>query len=134
MIVAAAVYTTILTNTVTKYTLELVPPAVINAGLSSSNVTSLLSIVGTPALAANYSPAIVAAVSGAVQGAYVHGVQVVAYASLGFGGVGLIACLCCKDVNSKMNNTIEAFIAGEEEKAQHHEAHHTLHNEKVVAG
>jgi hypothetical protein len=80
-------------------------------------------VVGTPALATTYSPAVVAAVGGAVQGAYAHGIQLVAYASLGFGAVGLIACLCCKDVNEKMNNTIEVFIAGEEEKAQHHTGH-----------
>jgi hypothetical protein len=80
-------------------------------------------VVGTPALATNYNPAVVAAVGGAVQQAYVHGIQLVAFTSLAFGGVGLIACLCCKDVNSKMNNTIEVFIAGEEEKAQHHIEH-----------
>jgi hypothetical protein len=54
----------------------------------------------------------------------------VAYTSLGFGIVGLIACLCCKDVNSKMNNTIEAFIAGEEEKA-HTKVHHGHADEKL---
>ncbi len=56
----------------------------------------------------------------------------VAYTSLGFGLVGLIACLCCKDVNSKMNNTIEAFISGEEEKA-HAKVHHGHSDEKDAA-
>lgn len=124
-------YTTILTNTVTKWTAKLVPVAAINAGLSPSNVTSLLSVVGTPALSTNYSPAVVAAVGGAVQGAYVHGIQVVALASLGFGAVGLIACLCCKDVDSKMNNNIEAFIEGEEKKAHRHGVN-TPGDEKAV--
>ena len=115
--VAAAVYTTVQTHTVTKYTDKLVPLAAIAAGLPASDVAALMAVVGTPALTTSYSPAIVAAVGGAVQQANVHGVQLVALTSLGFGMVGLIACLFCKDVNSKMNSTIEAFIAGEEEKA-----------------
>jgi len=73
--VAAAVYTTILTNTVTKWTLKLVPAAAIAAGLPSSDLPALLSVVGKPALAASYSPSVVAAVGVAVQEAYVHGIQ-----------------------------------------------------------
>lgn len=73
--VAAAVYTTVLQNTVSKWMVRLVPPAAIAAGLPSSNVTALLSVAGTPALATTYSPAIVAAVGGATQKAYEHGVQ-----------------------------------------------------------
>jgi len=131
IVVAAAVYTTIITNTVTKWTARLVPVAAINAGLASSDLTSLFSVLGTPAFATTYSPEIVAAVGGATQQAYVHGVQVLGLASLAFGMVGLIASLCCRDVDSKMNNNIETFIAGEEEKA-HHVMH--THEEKVVGG
>ena len=112
-------YTTIITNTVTKWTARLVPAAAINAGVASSDLTSLFSVLGTPAFATNYSPEVVAAVGGATQQAYVHGVRVLGLASLGFGAVGLIASLCCRDVDSKMNNNIETFIAGEEEKAHH---------------
>lgn len=112
-------YTTILTNTVTKWTGRLVPVAAINAGLASSDLTSLFSAIGTPTFATTYSPAIVAAVGGATQQAYVHGVEVLGLASLAFGMIGLIASLCCRDVDAKMNNNIETFIAGEEEKAHH---------------
>lgn len=55
----------------------------------------------------------------------------VAYTSLAFGLVGLIACLCCKDVNSKMNNTIETFIAGEKEKAHAHVNHEHSNNRGI---
>ena len=106
------------------------PVAAVNAGLASSDLTSLFSVLGTPALATNYSPEVVAAVGGASQQAYVHGVQVLGLASLAFGMIGLIASLCCRDVDSKMNNNIETFIAGEEEKAHHVTP---THDEKVVS-
>lgn len=43
--------------------------------------------------------------------------SLVAYTSLAFGIVALIASACCKDVESRMTNNIEVFITGEEEKA-----------------
>lgn len=73
--IAAAVYTTVLTNTVAKWTVRLVPSAVVAAGLPSSQVPALLKVVGTPALATTYSTAVVAAAGGAVQVAYEHGIQ-----------------------------------------------------------
>lgn len=73
--VATAVYTAVMTNTVKNWTVELVPEAAVAAGLPSSQIGSLMSVLGTSDLAANYSPQIVAAVSRAVQGAYEHGIQ-----------------------------------------------------------
>lgn len=73
--VAAAVYTTVLSNTVAKWTAQLVPSAAIGAGLPASDVAKLLGVLGTPALAMNYSPSVVAAVGKAVQLAYQHGMQ-----------------------------------------------------------
>lgn len=109
--VGAAVYTTVLTNTVTKYTMRYVPPAVEAAGLSPSKVKALLGVVGTPALATSgYPPAIVAAAGAAVQQAYQKGVQNVAFTSLAFGIIGIIACALCKDVDSKMDNRIEVYL------------------------
>jgi hypothetical protein len=69
------VYTAVLSNTVSKWTLKLVPAAAIAAGLPSGNVTALLGDVGTSALAENYNPSIVAAVGGAVVKAYERGIQ-----------------------------------------------------------
>jgi len=73
--IAAAVYTSVLVNTVTKWTARLVPPAVIAAGLPVSDVPALMKVVGTPALAQNYSAAVVAAAGGAVVKAYEKGIQ-----------------------------------------------------------
>lgn len=58
--IATAVYTTVLSNTVKKWTVRLVPPAPIAAGLPAGNVTALMEEVGTAVLAENFSPTIVA--------------------------------------------------------------------------
>lgn len=112
--IAASVYTTILTNTVNKWTLRYVPAAVEAAGLSASAVPNLLAALNTPKLATNYSSAVVAAAGGAIQRAYEKGIQNVAYASLAFGIIGIIACACCKDVDHKMNNKIEVYLENTE--------------------
>jgi hypothetical protein len=112
--IAASVYTTILTNTVTKWTLQYVPSAVEAAGLSAGKVPGLLAAMNTPTFAKDYPAAVVAAAGGAVQRAYEKGVQNVAYASLAFGIIGIIACACCKDVDHKMNNKIEVYLENTE--------------------
>jgi hypothetical protein len=73
--VGAAVYTTILTNETNKWIIKLVPAAVTAAGLPSSDVSSLTKVVGTSALAMNFSPEVVAAAGGAVGEAYIHGIR-----------------------------------------------------------
>jgi hypothetical protein len=116
------VYTTILANETTKSIAKLVPAAALNAGLPSSSVPALMKVVGTPALVESFSPQVVVAVNGAVSQATVHGLRfvppqllrliltvprrLVAFASLAFGCIGIIACLCCKDVDKKMNNKV----------------------------
>ncbi|KAF2715467.1 MFS general substrate transporter [Pleomassaria siparia CBS 279.74] len=112
--IAAAVYTTILTNETTKSIARLVPAAAVAAGLPSQRVPDLMKLVGTPALASNFSPQVVAAVGAAVAQATCHGLRLVAFASLAFGCVGIIACLCCKDVDAKMNNKIEVYLENTE--------------------
>ncbi|KAL5387157.1 peroxiredoxin prx5 [Paraphaeosphaeria sporulosa] len=112
--IAAAVYTTILSNETTKSIAKLVPAAAIAAGLPVSSIPDLMKVVGTPALAKNFSPEVVAAVGAAVAQATVHGLRLVAFASLAFGCVGIIACLCCKDVDKKMNNKIEVYLENTE--------------------
>ena len=109
--IAAAVYTTILTNTVTKYTARYVPSVVEAAGLPASKVPALLKDVASPTFANDYPAKIVEAAGVAVQHAYEKAVQNVAYASLAF---GIIACACCKDVDHKMTNKIEVYLENTE--------------------
>lgn len=104
--VATTVYQTIFNNEVTKWTPKLVVPAALKAGLDQSQTTELLSALGTSKLATSFSPAVVAAASEALKQAYCKGIFIVAMSSMGFGIVAIIACLLCKDVESKMTNTV----------------------------
>ncbi|PGH19675.1 hypothetical protein AJ80_03830 [Polytolypa hystricis UAMH7299] len=112
--IGAAIYTTVLNNTVSKYTLRLVPPAAIAAGLPESKVADLLAVVSTPEMATSFSTEIALAATEAVKEAYVHGVRVVALVSMAFGIIGIVACLCCKDVEPKMTNKIEVYLENDE--------------------
>ncbi|KAH6680156.1 fungal trichothecene efflux pump [Halenospora varia] len=105
--VATAIYTSVLTQTVGKWSGRLIPSAAVAAGLPSGNVTGLM---GSLTNLTSYSPEVQAAVGKATQGAYEHGIQITAYTSLAFGVVGIIACLCCKDINPKMDNRIEVYM------------------------
>lgn len=40
--------------------------------------------------------------------------RVTAYTSLAFGVVGIVACLCCKDIEPKMTNKIEVYMENTE--------------------
>ena len=73
--IAAGVYTTILDNTVTKWTIRYVPKAVEAAGLPASKVPDLLKVVSTPELATSYPAKVVAAAGGALIKAYEKGIQ-----------------------------------------------------------
>jgi hypothetical protein len=46
----------------------------------------------------------------------------VAFASLGFGGLGIIACFFLEDIGPKMNNQIETFLENDvqAEKNKYH--------------
>lgn len=120
--VGQAVYTAIYTNTYTKYVAKLVPGAATGAGLSEADVPGLMKVVGTAALAKDFSPAVVLAVSDAVKEAVRHGVQLIAFASLAFGIVGIIAAAFCVDVDSKMTNEIEVFLENDKyaDRNKHH--------------
>ncbi|KAI1621285.1 fungal trichothecene efflux pump-domain-containing protein [Exophiala viscosa] len=112
--IAAAVYTTILTNTTNTWIMKLVPSAAVAAGLPESQIAALMKVVGTSALAKEFGTKVAAAVANAVAEATVHGIRIVAFTSLAFGVVGIIASACCKDVDAKMNNKIEVYLENTE--------------------
>ncbi|KAH8655079.1 fungal trichothecene efflux pump [Tricladium varicosporioides] len=108
--IAQAVYLAIQTSINNRESARLVPAAAIAAGLPADKVPALLAIMSTPKFATSYSPQIVAAVGAATQEAVRKGLQGICWAGLGFGIVGILACLCCKDVDAKMTNKIEVYL------------------------
>lgn len=112
--VAISVYTTILTNVVNSNAGRLVIPAVVGAGGDQATAVSILQALplGAEALAAipEATTAMITAAGGALQQAYVIGLRTTALSSLSFGICGIIACLCCEDIDHKMNNKIEVFL------------------------
>ncbi|KAJ5199457.1 Major facilitator superfamily domain general substrate transporter [Penicillium cf. griseofulvum] len=109
--VATSIYQTVFSNTLAKYTAIYVPSAAVSAGLPVSKVTDLMAVVSEGAAAMkSYSPVVVAAAEAALSQAYCKAIFVVAMVSMAFGILGIAACLCCKDVDSKMTNKIEVYL------------------------
>ncbi|KAJ5470745.1 hypothetical protein N7530_008102 [Penicillium desertorum] len=109
--VATSIYQNVYSNSLVKYTAIYVPSAAVSAGLPESKVTDLMAVVSQGAAAMkSYSPAVVAAAEAALSQAYCKAIFVVAMVSMAFGILGLAACLCCKDVDSKMTNKIEVYL------------------------
>ncbi|TKA26328.1 hypothetical protein B0A50_05107 [Salinomyces thailandicus] len=85
--------------------------AALNAGLPKSQLTQVLAAIGTTDLStANFTSAVVSAVTQAAKEAYCEAFFIVAMTSMAFGIVGLIACACCKDVDHKMDQQIEVYL------------------------
>lgn len=113
--VAQAVYLTVFSNDLTKKTPEYVMAAATKAGVPASQLTDLLKLLATPTvLASEFGATVAAAVGLAQQEAIAHGIKLIAYTSLGFGCVGIVACLCCRNIDSRMDNTIEVFLENDE--------------------
>ncbi|KAK4870079.1 hypothetical protein LT330_005133 [Penicillium expansum] len=109
--VATSIYQTVYSNTLAKYTAIYVPSAAISAGLPDSKIPDLMAVVSQGAAAMkSYTPAVVVAAEAALSQAYCKAIFVVAMVSMAFGILGLAACLCCKDVDSKMTNKIEVYL------------------------
>ncbi|KAJ5179214.1 Major facilitator superfamily domain general substrate transporter [Penicillium capsulatum] len=109
--VATSIYQTVYSTSLTKYTMKYVPAAATSAGLDESKVPDLLTDVAQGAAAMKaYSPAVAAAAQAALSNAYCKAIFVVAMVSMAFGILGLSACLCCKDVDEKMDNKIEVYL------------------------
>ncbi|KAM5366556.1 hypothetical protein ACJZ2D_010453 [Fusarium nematophilum] len=112
--IAISVYTTILTNVQSSQMLKLVPPAAISAGLPESSVEQLLAALPLGSAALEQVPGItaeiIAAAAKAFQQSYVVGLRTTCLSSLSFGVIGIIACICCQDIEHKMNDKIEIFL------------------------
>ncbi|OJJ08499.1 hypothetical protein ASPVEDRAFT_57577 [Aspergillus versicolor CBS 583.65] len=103
--IATSIYQTVYSKSTTKYMMKYIPPAVTAAGLDEGKVEELMGVVsGGAAALKDYSPAVAAAAEAALANAYCKAIFVVAMVSMAFGILGLGACLCCKDVDSKMTN------------------------------
>jgi hypothetical protein len=72
--IATSVYTAVLSNTVKKWTMRLVPIAVVKAGLPLGEVGELMARIRSGELS-RYDAGVVAAVGKASQKAYEHGIQ-----------------------------------------------------------
>ncbi|KAH4064038.1 hypothetical protein HBI52_036910 [Parastagonospora nodorum] len=124
--VAISVYQTILTNVQSSKAAELVPRAVLAAGLSADAVPAFLTALplGATALAqvSGVTNEIIAAGGAAFRQAYVVGLRTTALSSLSFGVLAIIACCFCNDIGPKMNNKIEVFLENDEnaEKNKYH--------------
>ncbi|KAL5337483.1 fungal trichothecene efflux pump [Aspergillus crustosus] len=113
--VATSIYQTVYSRSTTKYIEEYIPKAVIAAGLDEAQVPDLLAVVtGGAAALAEYTPAVASAAVDALNDAYCKAIFIVAMVSMAFGILGLAACLCCKDVDSKMTNKIEVYLENTE--------------------
>ncbi|KXL44413.1 hypothetical protein M433DRAFT_166556 [Acidomyces richmondensis BFW] len=111
---AQAIYVSILANTQSSRAAKLVPAAVEQAGGTAKMAKELLAAfpLGTTALEAvpGVNAKILEAAGTAYQWAYVHGLRMTALSSLAFGGLGLIMCLLCENIDAKMNDQTNVFL------------------------
>lgn len=111
---AQSVYTTILTNTQSQRWKSLGTIAAVGAGLPQSSVSTFLKAfpMGAAALDAvpGVTPEILEAAGLAFKWSYAHALKVVALASVGFGGLGILGTLYCENIDAKMNNKTEVFL------------------------
>lgn len=124
--VAVTAFATILSTTQTKYAVNHVIPAAQAAGASESVASAVLAALPLGAAALEkvqgLTEAIAEAAGAAFVQSYVEGVKTVALASLGFGGLAIIACCFLEDIGPKMTSKIEVFLENDvqAEKNKYH--------------
>ncbi|KAK0938558.1 hypothetical protein LTR29_009872 [Friedmanniomyces endolithicus] len=123
---AQAIYVSILANTQAARAAVSVPAAVLQAGGSATMASEILAAFPAGALALAKVPGVNAQILGAAgsayQFAYAHALSITALSSLAFGGVGLICCLLCENIDAKMNDTTNIFLENDV-NAAHNEYH-----------
>jgi hypothetical protein len=110
-----AVFVAILNNKIPIEIVKHVSPAAIKAGLPQSSLPALFAAIakGTPAAMATVpgiSPPIELAVSDALLDGYSAAYSYVYYAAIAVGCVGMIACICLKDYDSKLTGHVSRQI------------------------
>lgn len=123
--IATTVYTTILATTVTRSAIKDIVPAVVGAGGSQAVGEAVLAALGSGKVLTSVpgvTTKIAEAAGAAWQQCYISGIRNVAFSSLAFGGLGMVACLWCEDITPKMNNKIEVFLENDiqAEKNKYH--------------
>ncbi|KAF7196765.1 Trichothecene efflux pump TRI12 [Pseudocercospora fuligena] len=112
--VAVTTFATILTTTQSKYAINHVIPAAEAAGATPQVAEAVLRALPLGAAALEkvqgIDTSIAAAAGAAFVESYVQGVKTVALASIGFGGLAIIACFFLEDIGPKMNPKIEVFL------------------------
>ena len=105
---AQAIYVSILANTQATRAAITVPQAAMAAGASSDTAQAVLAAfpLGAKALAAvpGVTAEILGAAATAFQWSYAHALSITALSSLAFGGVGLICCLLCENIDAKVSD------------------------------
>ena len=92
-----------------------VTSAALAAGVPPGQISALLaSLTDTKALTQEFGAEVVAAVGRAQQLAVANGIKLIALTSMAFGIVGIIACMCCENIDHKMNEKIEVFLENDE--------------------
>lgn len=119
---ATAVYTSILTNTQAAKAATTIPQAALNAGLSRDAAAQVLPAFALGATALQAIPGmtteILATLSLVYKWSYCHALKMVALSSLGFGGLGIVMCLLCENIDAKMNEKTEVFLENDVHKGK----------------
>ncbi|OAL33233.1 hypothetical protein AYO20_07550 [Fonsecaea nubica] len=112
--IAVSVFQTILASVQKSHAAAEVPAAVEAAGGSAKVAEAVLGALslGAEAVAQvqGATAAIIEAAAGAYQQSYVAGLRTVALASVGFGGLAILATLALEDIGPKMTPKIEIFL------------------------
>ncbi|KAK4959113.1 hypothetical protein LTR10_003912 [Elasticomyces elasticus] len=112
--VAVTTFATILGTTQVSYATSHVIPAAEAAGASPATAEAVLAALPLGAAALEkvqgLTTAIATAAGTAFVESYVQAVKTVALASIGFGGLAMIACLFLEDIGPKMTPKIEIFL------------------------
>jgi len=124
--VAVTTFQSILVSVQSTYAVKNVIPAAEAAGASPQVAQAVLAALPLGAAALEQVQGITTRIATAAGAAflqsYVEGVKTVALASIGFGGVAIIACFFLEDIGPKMNNKIEIYLENDvqAEKNKYH--------------